>query len=230
MSASAVTSPTTTATRRAAAGSRGWAAAGVVAGLAGVASIYLSLSLSPAYDRDNPPTPELITEHLGGVIPQLIGFHVATVVAALLLIPFAAGLYRRLAGQSPARSVLPAVAATGLGVLSAVLVLGSGLDTEFVFGLSDPALMTATDVSIYSHWVATIAWLWVTAGVSALALGIAALRHGAAGKALGVTSVVLGSLMVLFGVSPLQYMAGFIGPVWLLVSALALLRGERAAR
>ena len=103
-------------------------------------------------------------------------------------------------------------------MLSAVLVLGSGLNTEFVFGLSEPELMTATDVSFYSHWVATIAWLWVTAGVSALALGIAALRHGAAGKALGVTSVVLGSLMVLFGVSPLQYMAGFIGPVWLLVS------------
>ncbi|WP_164737168.1 hypothetical protein [Georgenia sp. SYP-B2076] len=231
MSASPVlTSASTTTEPRGARAGRGWAASGVAAALAGGTGIFLSMSVSPVYDRADPPTVESVTDHLSGFVPQLIGLHVATVVCALLLIPFAAGLHRRLAGQAPAHSLLPAVAALGLGVLSAVLVLGSGLDTEFVFGLGEPELMVASDVSFYSHWIATISWLWLTAGVSALALGIAAIRHGAAGRALGVTSLVLGGLMVLFGVSPLQYMAGFIGPVWLLVTALTMLRGERAAR
>ncbi|RCK69838.1 hypothetical protein DT076_09775 [Desertihabitans brevis] len=209
---------------------RGWAVAGALAGLAGGVGIWLSMSAGPVFDPANPPTAESVQEHLGGYVPQLVGFHVATVAAALLLIPFAAGLHRRLAGQAPARSLLPAVASTALVVLSAVLVLGSGLDTEFVFGLATPELMVATDVSFYSHWIATIPWLWVTAGVSAIALGVAAVRHGAAPRALGVASLVLGGLMVLFGLSPLQYMAGFLGPLWLLVTGLVMLRGEPVAR
>ncbi|WP_163543030.1 hypothetical protein [Occultella kanbiaonis] len=206
--------------------SRGWALAGIGAGLAGIVSIYLSLSLSPAYDPAAPPTPESITEHLSTQVPQLLGFHVATIVAALLLIPFAVGLHRHLARRSPAGSLLPGVAAVGLVVLSTVLVLGSGLNTEFVFGLTEPELLIATDVSFYSHWVATIPWLWVTAGVTGLALGLAAVRHGAYPRGIGVVSLVLGALIVLVGVSPLQYMAGFVGPVWLFVVALAALRAQ----
>ncbi|TDE97646.1 hypothetical protein EXU48_03150 [Occultella glacieicola] len=206
--------------------SRGWALAGVGAGLAGMASIYLSLTVSPAYDPAAPPTPESITAHLSTMVPQLLGFHVATIVAGLALIPFAVGLHRHLTRRTPAGSLLPGVAAVGLVVLSAVLVLGSGLDTEFVFGLTEPELLVATDVSFYSHWVATIPWLWVTAGVSGLALGLAAIRHGAFGRVVGLVSVVLGALIVLVGVSPLQYMAGFVGPIWLLVVGLAALRAQ----
>ncbi|WP_114561425.1 hypothetical protein [Desertihabitans aurantiacus] len=209
---------------------RGWAVAGALAGLAGGVGIWLSMSVGPVVDPADPPTAESVLQHLGGYVPHLVGFHVATVAAALLLIPFAAGLHRRLAGQAPARSLLPAVASTGLVVLAAVLVLGSGLDTEFVFGLATPELVVATDVSFYSHWIATIPWLWVTAGVSAIALGVASVRHGAAPRALGVISLVLGGLMVLFGLSPLQYMAGFLGPLWLLVTGLVMLRGEDVAR
>jgi hypothetical protein len=36
-------------------------------------------------------------------------------------------------------------------------------------------------------------------------------------------SLVLGSLTTLFGISPLQYMAGMVGPLWLTVTSLALL-------
>jgi hypothetical protein len=205
---------------------RGWAWVGVLAGATSIAGIQLSMSLSPVYDEAAPPTAASITAHLAGRIPQLLAFHVVTVVAALLVLVFAAGLKRRLDAQAPAGSLLPALAGTGLTIVSVVLILGTGLNTEFTFGLASPELLVATDVSFYSHWIATIEWLWVTAGVSALAVGLAALR-GAAPRWLGVVSLVLGVLTTLVGISPLQYLAGFTGPVWLLVAALGFALGDR---
>jgi hypothetical protein len=191
---------------------RGWALAGVLGGIAAVASIQISTMPGPVYDRANPPTAEWIAEQM--------------TVAALLLIIFTAGLKRRLDAQAPADSLLPSVSAIGLVITSAILIMGAGLNTEFIFGLATPGMIPATDVSIYSHWVATIAWLWVAAGVSAVALGLAAVR-GAAPRWIGVVSLVLGGLTVLLGVSPLQYMAGFVGPIWLLVVALGFTLGDR---
>lgn len=205
---------------------RGWAWVGVAAGVASIAGIQLSMSLSPIYEEANPPTPESIVEHLAGRIPQLLAFHVVTVVAALLVLVFAAGLKRRLDAQAPAGSLLPALSSTGLTIVSVMMILGTGLNTEFTFGLSTPELIIASDVSFYSHWIATIEWLWLTAGVSAVAVGLAALR-GAAPRWLGVVSLVLGALTTLLGISPLQYLAGFVGPVWLLVAALGFALGDR---
>ncbi|MFT4165846.1 MAG: hypothetical protein QM650_11450 [Microlunatus sp.] len=205
---------------------RGWAVAGVLAGACAVAGIQISTMASPVYDAAKPPTPEWIAEQLSTKVPVLIGFHVTTTIAALLLMVFTAGLKRRLDAQAPADSLLPNVAAIGLVITSAILILGAGLNTEFIFGLATPGMIPATDVSMYSHWVATIAWLWVAAGVSAVALGLASFK-GAAPRWIGVVSLVLGVLTVLLGVSPLQYMAGFVGPIWLLVAALGFLLGDR---
>ncbi|BAK37336.1 hypothetical protein MLP_43220 [Microlunatus phosphovorus NM-1] len=205
---------------------RGWAAAGVLAGGSAVASIQLSTMASPVYDAATPPTAAWVAEQLSTKVPVLIGFHLTTTIAALLLMIFAAGLKRRLDAQAPADSLLPNVAAIGLVITSAILIMGAGLNTEFIFGLATPGMMPATDVSFYSHWVATISWLWVAAGVSAVALGLASLR-GAAPRWIGVVSLVLGALTALLGVSPLQYMAGFVGPLWLLVVALGFLLGDR---
>ena len=205
---------------------RGWAVVGVLAGVTAVASIQISTMASPVYDQANPPTAEWIAEQLSTKVPVLIGFHLTTTIAALLLMIFAAGLKRRLDAQAPADSLLPAVSAIGLVITSAILIMGAGLNTEFIFGLATPGMIPATDVSMYSHWVATISWLWVAAGVSAIALGLAAVR-GAAPRWIGVVSLVLGGLTVLLGVSPLQYMAGFTGPIWLLVVALGFALGDR---
>lgn len=205
---------------------RGWGVVGVLAGITAIASIQISTMASPVYDPANPPTSEWIAEQLSTKVPVLIGFHLSTTIAALLLMIFAAGLKRRLDAQAPADSLLPAVSATGLVITSAILIMGAGLNTEFIFGLATPGMMPATDVSMYSHWVATISWLWVAAGVSAVALGLAAVR-GAAPRWIGIVSLVLGGLTVLLGVSPLQYMAGFTGPVWLLVVALGFTLGDR---
>ena len=214
---------------RAPSAKRGWAVAGALAGLTAIAGIQLSASAGPVYDPASPPTAEWIAEQLATKVPLLIGFHIAITVSALLLIVFTAGLKRRLDAQAPADSLLPAISAIGLMITSAILIMGAGLNTEFIFGLATPGMLPVTDVSFYSHWVATISWLWVAAGVSAIALGLAALR-GAAPRWIGVVSLVLGVLTALLGVSPLQYLAGFVGPVWLLVIALGFCLGDRRSR
>ena len=71
-------------------------------------------------------------------------------------------------------------------------------------------------------------WLWGGAGLTGLAL-FRAVRQGAYASWLGWTSLVLGGLTALFMVSPLQYMAGMTGPVWLVVVSLGLLRTAREA-
>lgn len=220
MSATVTHESTSTAPRRLPEG-RTWALSGVGAGLTGAASIWLSLSVSP---MEGPVSPAEVVEHYSTLVPSLIAFHLTTVLAAVLVLPFAAGLHRRLSAQAPAGSLHGPVAMLGLTVLSAVLVLGSGLNTQFVFGFLQPELLVATDASFYSHWIATIAWLWVTAGVAGVAVGLAGLRHGAVGRGMAVASLVLGGLTLLLGISPLQYMAGFVGPVWMLVVALGMLR------
>ena len=54
-----------------------------------------------------------------------------------------------------------------------------------------------------------------------------AFRHAAAPRWIGAVSVVLGGLTLVAGLSPLQYLAGFTGPVWLLVVALGFALGDR---
>ena len=96
--------------------------------------------------------------------PQILTFHVATMASALLMVVFAAGLRRRLAGALPADSLLPGVAAAGLLLVAAAQLLGTGLTTEFVFGVQDVDLMVPETAAFFSHWIGTIPWLWGTRG------------------------------------------------------------------
>ena len=71
--------------------------------------------------------------------------------------------------EDSARGRAGAALTAGARVLDAALAelaiesVRNGLNTEFIFGLASPGMMPATDVSFYSHWVATISWLWVAA-------------------------------------------------------------------
>ena len=82
----------------------------------------------------------------------------------------------------------------------------------------------------FGHWVGTIPWLWVGAGIAGVAVAVAALRHGATARWIGWVGAVLGGVTLFLGVSPLQYMAGMTGPIWLLLTALGLALGDRARR
>lgn len=198
-----------------------WAGFGIVAGVAGIASVVCSGLAGGVYDPDSAGDAPALVAVMADQIPQILAFHVATMVGALTLVVFAAGLHRQLVRRVGADSVLPGVAGIGLVLVSVAQLLGAGLTTEFAFGLTDPDQMVAENAVFFGHWIATIPWLWVGAGLAAIVVGVAA-RRGAYPTWLGRTSFALGGLMVLFGISPLQYVAGMFGPLWLLVTAIAL--------
>ena len=238
MSAAATTTVTTDPTRRfditeptPVTTSRGWALTGAGAGLASIVGIAASMQIDAVYAPDANGDPDRIVARLGELVPQILVFHTATMISVVLLLVFAAGLRRRLADQLPSRSLLPDVAAGGLGLVAVAGLLGSGLTTEFVFGVSDPSKGLVPESAVFfNHWVGTIPWLWVGAGVAGVAVAVSALRHGAVSRWLGWVGIVLGGLTLVLGVSPLQYLAGMVGPAWLLVTALGLALGDRTAR
>ncbi|KQX62026.1 hypothetical protein [Angustibacter sp. Root456] len=209
---------------------RGWAVAGVGAGLAGLVGIGASMQVDAVYDPSAEGDAGKIVDRLAEQVPQILVFHTATMIAVALTVVFAAGLQRRLRAQAPAQSLLPTVAASGLGLVTVAGLMGAGLTTEFVFGLAQDEQMVPESAAFFGHWVGTIPWLWMGAGLTGLAVAVAALRHAAAPRWIGWVSVVLGGLTLLFGLSPLQYMAGMVGPLWLLVAAVGFTFGDRARR
>lgn len=210
---------------------RVWAWAGVGAGATAIVSIAASMRIDAVYSPEAAGDPDAIVGLLADQTAAILTFHTATMVSLALLVVFAAGLRRRLAGQLPSRSLLPDVAAAGLGLVTVAQLLGSGLTTEFVFGVNDPdAVIVPQAAVVFGHWVGTIPWLWVGAGIAGVAVAVAALRHGATARWIGVVGAVLGGLTLVLGISPLQYMAGMTGPAWLLVTALGLALGDRARR
>ncbi|MFL6153476.1 MAG: hypothetical protein ACJ72B_13940 [Ornithinibacter sp.] len=208
-----------------------WAWAGVVAGLAGIVSIAASTQVDAVYAEGIEGNPTAVVARLAEQTGAILTFHTATLVSLVLLVVFAAGLRRRLAGQLPSRSLLPDVAAAGLGLVAVAQLMGSGLTTEFVFGVTDPDAHVVPEAAVFfGHWVGTIPWLWVGAGIAGVTVAMAALRHGAAARWVGWVGAVLGGVTLVLGMSPLQYMAGMTGPLWLLVTAAGLALGDRARR
>lgn len=205
---------------------RGWALAGIGAGLAGLVSIQASTAFGANWEQTAGDAEAIVADLSGRMATQLL-FHTATMIMTVLVVVFAAGLSRRLAQQAPAGSLLPSVASGGLLLVAVAGLLGAGLDTQFLFGLGDPDLMVPESGAFYSDWVATIPWLWVGAGLSGVAVAVAALRHAAAPRWIGWVSAVVGGLTLVAGISPLQYMAGFTGPLWLLVVAIGFAVGDR---
>jgi hypothetical protein len=201
---------------------RGWALAGIGAGVAGLVSMVASGLTGAVYEEEIAGDAVAITERLSELVPQILVFHTATMVSALLTVVFAAGLRRQLAHRAGAESLLPSVAFAGLVLVAACQFLGAGLTTEFAFATSEPERIVPENAAFFSHWMGTIPWLWGAAGLTALATAVAAFRYAAYARWIGVVGVVLGGLTALFAISPLQYMAGMTGPLWLTVVATGL--------
>lgn len=209
------------------AGRPGWAGFGLAAGVTGIISIAASTMTGAVYEEDIAGDATAITDRLAEMTPQILVFHVATMLCALLLLVFAAGLHRQLTQRLGRDSLLPTIASSGLLLVSVAGLLGTGLTTEFAFGVQEPETLVPEAAVFFGHWIGTIPWLWVGAGVAAMVIAVAALRHGAYARWLGWMSAALGGLCLLFGVSPLQYMAGMVGPLWLTIASAALLFSRR---
>lgn len=208
-----------------------WAWAGAAAGLAGVVAVQASSGITAAYDKETAGDADKVAHALLTQTDSLLVLHTALMVVTVLLPVFAAGLWRRLRTALPQDSLLPAVAAFGLVLTATATLLGSGLDTELYFGLIAPAGKLAPELAlIAAHWVGTIPWLWVGTGITGVAVAAASLKHRAVPRWLGWTSAVIGGLTLIAGISPFQYTAGYIGPVWVLIAGIGLALSRPAAR
>jgi hypothetical protein len=217
--------PITPATSR----SRTWALSGIGAGLAGIGTIVASGMVNAVYDADLAGDTPAIADKLADQTAPMFAFHTFALVGAVLTVVFAAGLHRRLRARLGDASTAPLVAFAGLVGTAVVSVLGSGLDTEFMLALGEKDQIDPANAALYNHWIGTIPWCWVLAGLAGLAVFVAA-RAGGAPRWIGRVGLVLGGLTLLLGISPLQYMAGMTGPLWLLVTAVGFTAGDRAFR
>jgi hypothetical protein len=209
--------------------SRLWAVAGIGAALAGAATIVTSSMVDVVYRDEFNGTTDGAAQALSDKSPVLFAFHSITALGALLMIVFGAGLFRRLRATA-GDGLAPVVALVGLAGTGVVSILGSGLDTEFMMPGPDSGPAYAdSSAALYNHWVGTIPWLWTLVGLAGLAIFVAS-RSRAVPRWLGIVGLVLGGLTVLLGVSPLEYMSGVTGVLWLLVTALGFTVGDRAFR
>jgi len=224
------TEPLTTLTSDHAGPGSIWAWAGAAAGLTGIVGIQASMAMGAAYNEQTAGDAVAIMTEFAGQRTAMLVMHLTLMVSTALLLVFAAGLQRRLRAGVPEYGLTPTVAAFGLVLTSVATLMGTGLDTELLFGLGNPDRMVPEVAVFASHWMGTIPWLWVGAGVSGVAVAVAALRHRAAPRWMGWAGVVLGGATLLLGVSPLQYMAGFTGPVWVLVTGLGFALADRRSR
>ena len=159
----------------------------------------------------------------------MLAFHTFAMVGAVLLVVFAAGLFRRLQATAVAGSIAPLIAFAGAArhrdrhrdrQRSRHRVHLRPVRGEPV----DPA-----NAALFNHWIGTIPWIWALAGLAGLAVFTVS-RTAGVPRWIGRVGLILGGLTLLLGVSPLQYMAGMTGPLWLLVTALGFCLGDRAYR
>ena len=71
-----------------------------------------------------------LVEHLDGLQGWIWAYQTTTFLLAVLVVIFGLGLRRRLAGQAPTGSILPDVAAAGMLLVAALLLVGGGISTE----------------------------------------------------------------------------------------------------
>lgn len=203
---------------------------GVGAGVAGIGAIVGSSFSGAVYEDAIAGDAVAIADRLSEMTPQILAFNSASMISALMLLVFATGLRQHLAVRLPLGSTLPGVASGGLMLVAVALMMGSGLTTEFVFGVADPELLVPETAAFFGHWIGTIPWLWGGAGLTGAAVAVASLRYGVFARWIGWTSVVLGGLTLLFGISPLQYMAGMTGPLWLTIASAGMLLSRHGRR
>jgi len=205
---------------------RRWAACGIAAGVLGLAQFVLTGAVT--VDNEALADNEIIAELLTDKAPFVWLFQVVTVLTAVLITVFAAGLFRRLSQQGPADSLTPMLAVGGLFLVAAMQLVGSGICTEMFWGLiRDTDELDADTLGAQIAIFNTMGWVWVGAGITAGAVAVAGLRHGAVGRGLAIGSAIAATLIALLNVVPLQYMALVPGAIWMVGAGVSFARSEQ---
>lgn len=205
---------------------RAWAFCGIGAGVLGAVGFFLSGGVG--VDTDALADNQLVAEAVTDAAPYVWAYQVVGVATAILVAIFAAGLFRKLSQQGPAQSLCPMLAVSGLLLVSAMSLVGSGICTEMFWGLlQDTNELDADTVAAQLAIFNTMGWVWAGAGLAAGAVAVAGLRHGAVNRALGIGSVVAAALVAVFNVVPLQYMALVPGALWMIGAGISFARAEQ---
>ena len=205
---------------------QGWTRAGLLGGVAGLAALLVSSSLSSDTTLATDNTKLVPT--LAGKGPTIWISQVLFVAAAAGLVIFAAGLRRRLREHEPVGSLVPTIASTGLLLTAAATLIGGGLCTELYWDLANIQKVDPQTIAAMLPFLNTIGWLWAGIGLASASLVVAA-KHGSVCRAEGRFSLVITVLIGATQLVPLQYLAGFVGPLWLIVTAVVMGRQERTA-
>lgn len=204
---------------------RGWARAGLAAGIGSLAFFILPSSmLSTSTDAlaDNVD----VLAALDGKAGWVWVFQTSGVALALLLVIFALGLRRHLAGQEPAGSLLPDLSAVGLILMSVMTLVGTGISTEMFHSLRHADEIDPDTVAAQLAIFNTMAWVWAGGLLTTGALAVAGLRRSSVSRRLGRFAAVMSALVVLTQVLPFQYMAVLPMAIFLIVCSISMLRTE----
>ena len=162
--------PAAIATEPTSTSSRTWAIAGIGAGVAGIATIVTSSMIDVVYRHEFGGTTTGVADALQDKAGVMFAFHSIATLGAVLMVVFAAGLHRRLRAVA-ADGLAPVIALVGLAGTAVVSVLGAGLDTELMVPLAQgDGIVDDNTAAFYNHWIGTIPWCWVLAGMAGLAL------------------------------------------------------------
>lgn len=209
---------------------RAWALAGIAAGAGGFATTFLSASAGAAYVDGEVQDADKVIASLNDHVPALISFHVVATLTVLALVPFGLGLHRRLRAALGPDSLAPGIAAFGILGTALVVLMGTVLNTEFIFGVAgDEPLAVPEAATVFNHWIGTVPWVWGLTGLTGWAL-VKAWRAGVVRAWMGIAAGVLGTLSLLLTVVPLQYMAGWTGSVMVVLVALGFAFGDRGSK
>ncbi|WP_051684183.1 hypothetical protein [Blastococcus sp. URHD0036] len=205
---------------------RAWAWTGLAGAVVGVPGLMVTgntYDASTGVVADNDELLAAVADSAGLVWAQQA---VCGVVAACFLV-FAVGLRRSLARQEPANSLVPGLAAAGVVVTAAAVLVGGGICTELYWALTGDQPFDADTVGAHLALYNTIPWLWAALGVSAAAVALGGLRHGSVGRPTAVFSLVMALLLAATQVFPVQYVAVVPGGLWVAVTALTAALGAR---
>ncbi|MGY1745386.1 hypothetical protein [Blastococcus sp. SYSU D00695] len=207
---------------------RAWAWTGLAGAVVGVPGLMLTgntYDASTGVVADNPALLAAVTDSAGLVWAQQV---VCAVVAACFLV-FAAGLRRSLARQEPADSLVPGVAAAGVVVTAAAVLVGGGISTELYWALTGDQPFDPDTVGAHLALYNTLPWLWAGLGVSAAAVAVGGFRHGSVGRPTAVVGLLAALAVAASQAMPVQYVAVLPGGLWVAVTALTAALGRRRA-
>ena len=200
-----------------------WAAAGWLAGLLAV-PVYVVITGGLMVSQDAFVDNQSVLDELDGAGGWVWAFQSSSVAIALLVAVFGLGLRRRLAGQTPAGSLLPDVAATGMLLVSALTLVGGGISTELFHSLRHADEVDPDTIGAQLAIFNTMAWVWTGGALTTAATAVAGFRHGAVGRKLSIFAAAMTALAVVTQVVPFQYMVVLPVTLFLIVAGIAVQR------